>query len=85
MQTYLRKHPPKKADPYEEFLKFVNEDMVREFRIIKLSYIIRFHTLQNIMQRVSGLTTDKIRKDIEKSPYVKDTCMSLGQIVIFPK
>ena len=85
MQRYFRKNPPKKEDPYEQFLKFVFEDMVREFRIIKLGYIIRFHTLQNIMQQVPGLTTDKIRKDIEKSPYVKDTCMSLGQVVIFPK
>lgn len=85
MQRYFRKDPPKQIDHYEEFQKAIYEDMVREWRIYKLSYIIRFHTLQSILQKVPGLTTEKIRKDFEKCPIVKETCMSLGQVIILPK
>jgi hypothetical protein len=70
---------------YEEFQKFIRQDMIKEWNNVKLSYIVRKYNLDLILQRDSSLTIQKIMEDFQKSPLVKEVIMSGEQIVIFPK
>jgi hypothetical protein len=89
MQRYFQKTKPKekpKISAYEEFQKFIYEDMLAEWRKpVRLSYIITRHNLNILRQRDPSITTDRIQADIRKNPLVRETCISSGQIAVFPK
>jgi hypothetical protein len=70
---------------YEQFKKFIYDDMIREWKNTKLSYLIRQQNLDLIKQRDSAITNEKIIEDFRKYPLVKEVFMSIGQIVILPK
>jgi hypothetical protein len=86
MQRYFARPTKPKIPPYEEFKKFIYDDMIREWRSpVRLSYIITLHNLNVLRQKDPSITTDQIQADFRNYPIVKETCMSLGQIVVFPK
>ncbi len=70
---------------YQEFQKFIREDMVKEWSNVKLSYVITKYNLDLIMSRDSTVTTQRIMEDFRKSPLVKEVFMNIGQIVLLPK
>lgn len=73
-------------DPYAKFKKQTYESMITFWRDPKkLSYIIRQDELGDIISKVPGLTKEKIMEDFKKYPLVRDGCISIGQVVIFPK
>ena len=75
-----------KMEEYSKFKKQTYESMITFWRDPKkLSYIIRVPELNDIISKVPELTKEKIMEDFKKYPLVKDACMSIGQVVIFPK
>jgi len=73
------------SDEYEKFQKFIREDMIKEWRNVKLSYVVSKHNIDLVLSRDSSLTIQKIIEDFQKSPLVKEVIMDRDHIVIFPK
>ena len=73
-------------EDYSKFKKETYENMIAFWRHPqRLSYIIARTELHDIIQKVPDLTKQKIIQDFKKYPLVKEACINLGQIVIFPK
>ena len=73
-------------EEYVKFKKQTYESMIDFWRDPKrLSYIIRVPELNAILSKVPDLTKEKIMEDFKKYPLIREVCMSLDQIVVFPK
>ena len=73
-------------EEYSKFKKQTYESMIDFWKNPqRLSYIIRVPELNSILNKVPDLTKQKIVEDFKKYPLVKEVCISLGQVVIFPK
>jgi hypothetical protein len=71
---------------YISFKKNTYQEMIDLWRNPqRLSYIITVSEINDILKKDTSLTTEKIIEDFRKYPLVREVCMSLGQIIIFPK
>lgn len=70
---------------YQEFIKFIEEDMIKMWIKVKLTYIISVYNINLIMSKDSTVTIERIMNDLQKNPFVKEVFMSLEQIIIVPK
>ena len=70
---------------YQEFISFIEEDMIKMWIKVKLTYIISVYNINLIMSKDSTVTIERIMNDLQKNPFVKEVFMSLEQIIIVPK
>lgn len=74
------------SEEYKRFQKFIYDDMIKMWHVNKLSYYITRHNLNIIMQKDQTVTYDRIIKDFQKYPIVKEVFKTNdNQIVVFPK
>ncbi len=73
------------SNEYEKFQKFIREDMIKQWKDIKLSYIVSKHNIDLVLSRDSSLTIQKLIEDFQKNPLVKEVIIDRDHIVIFPK
>lgn len=70
---------------YIEFKKVIYQDMINEWKKIRISYILDNKYIDELKTKDPSITLEKIMIDFAKYPLVKDVYVDNGMIIVMPK
>lgn len=73
------------SETYEEFQRFIYNDMIREWTNCKLGYYITNYNINLVISLDPKVTVEKIMEDFRKSPLIKEVFLNHNGIYVIPK